>query len=47
MVDAVLFTCLDLIAKVAYGLWAVSLVKHTGDVREELPEGGNRLVRGV
>ena len=47
VVDAVFFTCLDLIAKVAYGLWAVSLVKNTGDVREELPEGGSRLVRGV
>lgn len=45
VVDAVLFTCLDLIAKVAYGLWAVSLVQHTGAVEEELPESGNRLVR--
>lgn len=47
VVDAVLFTCLDLIAKVAYGLWAVSMVQHTGDVREELPESGDRLARGV
>lgn len=46
VVDAALFTCLDLIAKVAYGLWAVSMVQHVGDVREELPESGDRLVRG-
>lgn len=45
VVDAVLFTCLDLIAKVAYGLWAVSMVQHVGDVSEELPESGDRLVR--
>ena len=45
VVDAVLFTCLDLVAKVAYGLWAVSLVQHTGSVEEELPESGDRLVR--
>ncbi len=45
VVDAVLFTSLDLIAKVLYGLWAVSLVQHTGEVREELPESGDRLVR--
>ncbi len=46
LVDAVLFTCLDLIAKVAYGLWAVSMVQHTGDVNEELPESGDRMVSG-
>ena len=46
VVDAVLFTSLDLIAKVLYGLWAVSLVQHTGAVRDELPESGDRLVRG-
>lgn len=45
LVDAVLFTCLDLIAKVLYGLWAVSMVQHTGNVDEELPESGDRLVR--
>ncbi len=47
VIDAVLFTCLDLIAKVAYGLWAVSLVQHTGRVEEELPESGDRLARAV
>ncbi len=46
VMDAVLFTCLDLIAKVAYGLWAVSMVQHTGAVEEELEESGDRLVRG-
>ncbi len=46
VIDAALFTSLDLIAKVLYGLWAVSLVQHTGDVSEELPESGDRLVRG-
>ena len=46
VVDAVLFTVLDLTAKVAYGLWAVSMVQHTGKVRDELPESGDRLVRG-
>lgn len=43
--DAVFFTSLDLIAKVAYGLWAVSLVQSTGPVSEDLPESGERLVR--
>ena len=47
VVDAALFTCVDLIAKVAYGLWAVSMVTHTGSTREELPESGDRLARGV
>lgn len=47
VVDAVLFTVLDLVAKVAYGLWAVSMVQHTGRVKDELPESGDRLVRGV
>lgn len=46
VLDAVLYTCLDLLAKVAYGLWAISLVQHTGSVEEELPESGDRLVRG-
>ena len=46
VIDAVLFTCLDLLAKVAYGLWAVSMVQHTGAVEDELPESGDRLVRG-
>jgi bacteriorhodopsin len=46
LVDAVLFTCLDLIAKVLYGLWAVSMVQHAGNASEELPESGDRLVRG-
>ena len=44
-VDAVLFTILDLTAKVAYGLWAVSMVQHVGAVEDELPESGDRLVR--
>jgi bacteriorhodopsin len=43
VVDAVLFTCLDLIAKVVYGLWAVSLAKKASHGRE-LPESGDRLV---
>ncbi len=47
LVDAVLFTVLDLTAKVAYGLWAVSMVQHTGRVEDELPESGDRLVHGV
>ena len=47
VVDAVLFTLLDLTAKVAYGLWAVSMVQHTGRVEDELPESGNRLAHGV
>lgn len=46
VVDAALFTILDVTAKVAYGLWAVSMVQHTGNVDEELPESGDRLVRG-
>ncbi len=46
VVDAVLFTCLDLIAKVLYGLWSVSLSKHSGSADKELPESGDRLVRG-
>ncbi len=46
VIDAALFTSLDLIAKVLYGLWAVSMLKHPADVREELPESGDRLVRG-
>ncbi len=46
VVDAILFTVLDLTAKVVYGLWAVSLVQHTGSVEEELPESGDRLVSG-
>ena len=45
VVDAALFTTVDLIAKVAYGLWAVSMVQHTGSVEAELPESGDRLVR--
>ena len=47
LVDAVLFTILDLTAKVAYGLWAVSMVQHAGRVEDELPESGDRLVHGV
>jgi bacteriorhodopsin len=46
VVDAGLFTILDLTAKVLYGFWAISLVQHTGSVREELPVSGDRLVRG-
>jgi bacteriorhodopsin len=46
VVDAGLFTILDLTAKVLYGFWAISLVQHTGSVREELPDSGDRLVRG-
>jgi bacteriorhodopsin len=41
--DAVLFTCLDLIAKVLYGLWAVSMVKTTDPARDALPGSGARL----
>jgi len=41
--DAVLFTCLDLIAKVLYGLWAVSMVKSTDSVHSSLPGSGARL----
>ncbi len=47
LVDAALFTILDLTAKVAYGLWAVSMVQHAGRVEDELPESGDRLVHGV
>lgn len=46
VVDAALFTILDVTAKVFYGLWAVSLVQHTGTVEEELVGSGDRLVRG-
>jgi bacteriorhodopsin len=46
VLDAACYTVLDLIAKVAYGLWAVSMVQHTGDVDDELPESGDRLLRG-
>ena len=46
LVDATLFTSVDLIAKVIYGLWAISLLKKTKDVSEELPESGERLARG-
>ncbi len=45
VLDAALYTCLDLIAKVVYGLWAVSMVQHTGSVRQDLPESGERLIR--
>ncbi len=41
--DAILFTCLDLIAKVLYGLWAVSMVKTTDPARDALPGSGARL----
>jgi bacteriorhodopsin len=41
--DAILFTCLDLIAKVLYGLWSVSLVKTRDTVHHSLPESGARL----
>ncbi len=41
--DAILFTCLDLIAKVLYGLWAVSMVKTTDPGRDALPGSGARL----
>jgi len=41
--DAILFTCLDLIAKVLYGLWAVSMVKTGEPVHEALPGSGARL----
>ena len=47
VVDAALFTCLDVTAKVAYGLWAVGMVQDMGSVAAELPESGDRLVRGV
>jgi bacteriorhodopsin len=42
--DAIFFTCLDLIAKVLYGLWAVSMVKSTESVHNSLPGSGARLV---
>ncbi len=45
VVDAALFTILDLTAKVAYGLWAVSMVQSTRSVKDELPESGDRLAR--
>jgi len=41
--DAILFTCLDLIAKVLYGLWAVSMAKTTDAARDALPGSGARL----
>jgi bacteriorhodopsin len=41
--DAILFTCLDLIAKVLYGLWAVSMVKTTDQARDALAGSGARL----
>jgi bacteriorhodopsin len=44
MVDAVLFTSLDLIAKVVYGLWAVSMIHTTSDtVRYSMPIGGPNI----
>jgi bacteriorhodopsin len=42
--DAIFFTCFDLIAKVLYGLWAVSMVKSTDSVHNSLPGSGARLV---
>jgi bacteriorhodopsin len=42
--DAIFFTCLDLIAKVLYGLWAVSMVKSKDSVHNSLPGSGARLV---
>jgi bacteriorhodopsin len=42
--DAIFFTCLDLIAKVLYGLWAVSMVKSRDSVHNSLPGSGARLV---
>lgn len=47
VIDAALFTILDLVAKVAYGLWAVSMVQHTGRVEDELPESGDRILHSA
>jgi len=44
--DGILFTCLDLTAKVLYGLWAVSMVKGSEPVSRSLPESGARLATG-
>ena len=38
VVDAGLYTCVDLLAKVGYGLWAISMVPNMGSVKEQLPE---------
>ena len=46
LVDAVLFTSVDLIAKVVYGLWAVSMVKPGDAAEEELVENDDRLYAG-
>lgn len=45
-VDAVLFTCLDLLAKVGYGLWAISMMKKA-DRGAALPESGVRVAQGL
>ena len=47
LLDAILFTVVDLLAKVAYGLWAASMVPHTGSVAAKLPESGERRQEGV
>ncbi len=47
LVDAVLFTSLDLIAKVAYGLWAVSLAGKRDPAQQTISVGGStRLATG-
>ena len=42
-VDATWYTALDLIAKVGYGLWAISLAKATAPRKADLPASGARL----
>ena len=47
VVDAALFTSLDLVAKVAYGLYGVSLAKSVSPKEKDLLEGsGARLAEG-
>jgi bacteriorhodopsin len=41
VVDAVLFTSLDLVAKVVYGLWAVSMATNRGSVERTYPASGS------
>ncbi len=47
VLDAAFYTCLDLIAKVLYGLWAISLAKSVTPKDKDVLEGsGARIAQG-
>ena len=47
VVDATLYTVLDLLAKVAYGLWGVSLARAVAPDNKELLEGSGARLAGA